>query len=152
MQRSPQCVQKEKPDKPRVVLDTNILVSAFLSPEGQAFQIVSLVWQGKLQACYNQAILDEYEEVLSRSKFQFKIPLEDIQEVAGIIKEDGLFFDVQPSAFPMPDEKDRVFYDVTQAAGALLITGNKKHYPDEPFIVTPSDFINAVGPLEGNHD
>jgi len=144
MQKSRLCEQKKRPDNPKVVLDTNILVSAFLSPKGHAAQIVSLAWQGKLQACYNQTILDEYEEVLSRSKFKFKIPREDIQEITETIKEDGLFVDVQPSSFPMLDETDRVFYDVGRAAGALLITGNKKHYPDEPFIVTPSDFVNAV--------
>jgi hypothetical protein len=41
----------------------------------------------------------------------------------------------------MPDESDRKFYEIAKAAGAILITGNTKHYPDEPFIVTPTVFV-----------
>ena len=144
MQKSRLCAQKKKPDKPVVALDTNIFVSAFLSPEGPAAQIVSLIWRGKLQACYNQAMLDEYSEVLSRSRFRFKISQSDIQEVVETIKRDGLFYDVQPSAFLMRDETDRVFYDTAKAAKASLVTGNKKHYPDEPFILTPREFLDTL--------
>jgi putative PIN family toxin of toxin-antitoxin system len=70
-------VQKEELGKTlgnlRTVLDTNVFVSAFLSREGLAAKIVSLALQGKLRACYNQAIIDEYDEVLSRPKFNFKL-------------------------------------------------------------------------------
>jgi hypothetical protein len=45
------------------------------------------------------------------------------------------------SDFSMPDEEDRKFCDAAKTAGALLITGNEKHYPDEPFILTPAAFI-----------
>jgi hypothetical protein len=41
----------------------------------------------------------------------------------------------------MPDESDRVFYDVAKTAGAYLITGNTKHFPQEPFILTPAEFV-----------
>jgi putative PIN family toxin of toxin-antitoxin system len=140
-------VQKEKseknPNNLRMVLDTNVFVSAFLSPVGPSAQIVSLTWQDKVQACYNQTILGEYDEVLSRPKFKFKIPKNDIQEIVETIKRDGLFFDVQPSIFPMPDETDRVFYDVAQIAGAFLVTNNIKHYPKEPMIFTPYEFVET---------
>jgi hypothetical protein len=46
-----------------------------------------------------------------------------------------------PGAFPMPDETDRTFYDVAKAAGAILATGNTKHYPKESFIVGPAQFL-----------
>jgi hypothetical protein len=41
----------------------------------------------------------------------------------------------------MPDEDDRVFYDSAKLAGAYLITGNAKHYPAQPFVVTPAEFF-----------
>ena len=41
----------------------------------------------------------------------------------------------------MPDEDDRVFYDTAVKAEAYLITGNKKHFPLEPFIVYPVNFL-----------
>ena len=156
MQKSQLCVQKEKPEKnpdnPKVVLDTNVLVSAFLSPAGTAAQIVSLVWQGNLQVCYNQEIMDEYEEVLSRPNFKFKIPKNDIEEVVETIKKDGSFFNTQPSIFSMLDETDRVSYDVVKAAGAFLITNNTKHYPKEPVIFTPREFVETFNESLGKTD
>jgi hypothetical protein len=41
----------------------------------------------------------------------------------------------------MPDETDRKFYDVAKATDAILITGNTKHYPNEPFVLTPAAFV-----------
>jgi len=41
----------------------------------------------------------------------------------------------------LPDESDRIFYDTACESKAILITGNKKHYPDEEFIMTPADFL-----------
>ena len=53
---------------------------------------------------------------------------------------------IEPAAsdIPMIDETDRIFYDTAKAAGATLITGNIKHYPAEPFIMLPADFIKNI--------
>ena len=137
-------------DNLRVVLDTNILVSAFLSPKGQPAQILyKMRWrptQGTfLRVYYNQEILNEYDEVLSRSRFKFEATPEERRFVLNVLKDNGILCNIAVSSvFPMKDESDRVFYDVAKAAGAFLITGNKKHYPDESFIVTPRDFIETV--------
>jgi len=45
------------------------------------------------------------------------------------------------SLIRMLDEDDRKFYDVAKSAEAFLITGNIRHYPKEPFIVSPSGFL-----------
>lgn len=47
----------------------------------------------------------------------------------------------------LPDPKDRVFYEVTMARredGAYLVTGNKKHFPTVPFIVTPTEMLQIM--------
>jgi len=44
----------------------------------------------------------------------------------------------------MTDETDRVFYDTAKASGAILITGNIRHYPAMPFIMTPADFLGTL--------
>jgi predicted nucleic acid-binding protein len=54
---------------------------------------------------------------------------------------------VVPSTYILIDEDDRVFYDTAKQAGAYLITGNTKHYPSEPFILTPSAFLG----INNNH-
>ena len=48
------------------------------------------------------------------------------------------------------DAADRVFYDVAKASEAELITGNIKHYPKEPFIISPAAFMSSY--KENNND
>ena len=44
----------------------------------------------------------------------------------------------------MIDETDRIFYDTAVSSGATLITSNKKDYPNEPFILTPAEFLYKI--------
>ena len=69
----------------------------------------------------------------------------DADIVIAAVRQHGEKVMVAPSASPMPDEDDRVFYDTAKTAGAYLITGNSKHYPSEPFILTPSVFLEKIG-------
>jgi len=123
----------------RVVLDTNVLVSALISDRGNPAAILDMLSEGSLEAVYCQRILDEYAEVLSRPRFGF--PRAEIDAVLDLFKMRGAAVDPMRSVFPMPDESDRVFYDTAVAGGAVLITGNLKHFPDKPFIVSPAEFI-----------
>lgn len=52
----------------RVVLDTNVVVSAYLS-EGPPSRIVKLALHGLVKLCVSHAILEEYEELLRRKSF-----------------------------------------------------------------------------------
>jgi putative PIN family toxin of toxin-antitoxin system len=128
----------------RVALDTNVVVSAFLSPTGKPAAILRMVLQNDLEICFDTAILTEYEQVLCRSKFAGKISRPAIQRFFEIIYNLGVMINSTPSRASVPDESDRKFYDVAKAAGAVLITGNRKHYPDEPFITDPAAFLNSV--------
>ena len=127
------------PSSPLIVLDTNILVSALISTGGLPARIIGLVKSRSVQTRYSDAILAEYGTVLSRPKFNFHA--EDVQAlIAGIIRT-GIPADTTPSAVSMADESDRKFYDAAKNSGADLITGNVKHYPDEPFVLTPAFFF-----------
>jgi len=48
----------------------------------------------------------------------------------------------------MTDETDRTFYDTAKASDSILITGNIKHYPTEPFIMTPTEFLTKEGGMK----
>jgi putative PIN family toxin of toxin-antitoxin system len=125
----------------KIVLDTNIVVSAFLSPVGKPAAILQLVLRRDLEACFDTAILAEYEQVLCRSKFAGKVSQPAIQRFFELLHDIGSSVIPTPSIIPLPDETDREFYDVAKTAGAILITGNKKHYPDEPFVQSPAEFL-----------
>jgi putative PIN family toxin of toxin-antitoxin system len=123
----------------RVVLDTNILVSALLSPQGNPAKIYKMFMSGVLTLVFNTEIFAEYQDVLSRP--HLKIPSEEMEMVLAAIRQHGEQVFPTPSTHIMRDEDDRVFYDVAKLADAYLITGNTKHYPAEQFILTPAAFI-----------
>jgi putative PIN family toxin of toxin-antitoxin system len=122
-----------------VVMDTNILVSALLS-DGPPALIVDQVAEERIRPCFDDRILAEYWDVLSRPKFGFSLP--QVNCLIHDIVRAGFRIEVYvPSGFSMPDEDDRKFYDAARTAEAVLITGNTKHYPNEPFILTPAAFV-----------
>ena len=123
----------------RVVLDTNVIVSASLSRNGNPAKIYRMFLAGLLTLIYCDEILAEYEDVLYRP--HLRIPHHDADIVIAAICQHGENVLVVPSINPMPDEDDRVFYDAAKVANAYLITGNTKHYPNESFIFTPSAFL-----------
>ena len=124
----------------KVVIDTNVLVSAaFLHPNSKPSQIVELIISNNLTLCYSAAIMVEYQTVLFRPKFKFNIGT--LKLWLKSLTERGQIVNPVPSIFDLPDESDRVFYDVAKACNAYLITGNIKHYPEEPFILTPAQFL-----------
>ena len=127
----------------KVVLDTNVLVSALWTPEGNCSVIAGLVFTDKLIPCFDHRILNEYRAVLSRPRLSFSLGQTEqfLREITGR----GLLVTVSPSTFPLPDEGDRKFYDVAKFCEAFLITGNTRHYPEEPMIMTPAQFLNQPG-------
>lgn len=54
----------------RVVIDTNVLVSALLQPEGLPAAVLMLALSGRLQPCVSAAVLAEYEDVIRRPRFK----------------------------------------------------------------------------------
>ena len=125
----------------RVVLDTNVIVSALFSGKGNPGKILDMVLDGEVKLVYYSEILDEYEDVLYRP--HLKIPADSADSTMTAIRQHGERVWPVPSTNPMQDEDDRVFYDAAKSAGAYLITGNTKHYSNEPFVLTPTEFLGS---------
>ena len=123
----------------KVVLDTNVLVSALWTPAGNASTIVSLIITGRIVPCFDHHILNEYRAVLRRPKLAF--PLNQVDELIAEITGRGITVTVSPSVFAMQDESDRKFYDTAKFCEAYLVTGNSRHYPEESFITNPARFL-----------
>ena len=132
----------------KVVIDTNVLVSALWSKCGKSAQILTLILNDLLIPCVCSEIIQEYQDVLSRPHLVFHFNEARVEEIIGKIMADALSVVVKPSSVPFIDESDRVFYDVAIACSAYLITGNAKHFPHEPFILPPSQFLSL---LDGQH-
>jgi len=124
----------------KVVLDTNVLVSALWTPAGNAYTIINLILTDRIIPCFDHRIINEYQVVLSRPRLAFQS--EQINELLNEIINKGFSVTTLPSSITMPDESDRKFYDVTKFCNAYLVTGNIKHYPKDPLIKNPKDFLN----------
>lgn len=129
------------------ILDTNILVSSLISsqPNAPTVQIVSKMIMGEITPVYCKEIIAEYREVLNRKKFGFSKEL--IDRLLAVIEKYGLCCAAGQTDIPLPDEKDRPFYNVVlekQEDGAYLVTGNLKHFPPAPYIVSARQFIEIL--------
>lgn len=129
-----------------IVIDTNVLVSAMLKWNSVPGNILALSFNGPIVPLFNDAILKEYREVLSRPKFH--LTPEIVKDIIDEIKSVGIHIDAEKLDIALPDPKDRVFYEVTMEArkneDAFLATGNIKHFPTEPFIVTPRQMLDII--------
>lgn len=127
------------------VLDTNVLVSALLTKNDQAatYRVVQILKDGGFTPLYNEEIIAEYEDVLSRKKFPFT--QEQIRTTINYVRQFGINSERIPYDAAMPDEDDRVFYEVTLSKDdAYLVTGNGKHFPKTPIVVTPAEMLEIL--------
>ena len=135
----------------RVVLDTNVIVSAYLNEEGLPFFIMKLALAGVIQLCSSVPILNEYEELLQRKSYPLdrrrgQLLLSKLRAASTMVKPAGHLSETS-------DPDDNMFLECAQAAKAdYLITGNTGHFPERwkyTEIVTPRGFINVWKDLYG---
>ena len=128
------------------VIDTNVIVSALISTKTETppLSVMAHVYSGIITPVYNDEILQEYREVLSRDKF--RLSPDRIDDALSVIRDYGLNLErtkVEGEVFP--DPKDVVFYEVAMSKeDAYLVTGNIKHFPKKPFVVTPAEMLAII--------
>lgn len=126
-----------------IVLDTNILVSALLSPFGPPARILDMVLRGDFRVAYDDRLLAEYRAVLARPKFGFAA--DDVTVLLEYLEMSGEFVVATPLLCPLPDPDDLPFLEVAIYAHAVLITGNIAHYlphaRGNAQVMTPVDFL-----------
>jgi uncharacterized protein len=112
----------------RVVLDTNIIVSALLQPLGPPAQVFLLAIGGSIQLCVSGDVYAEYEEVIRRPRLR----LDETVVIAALntIRENGLWVRPTESVTACADPDDDIFLECAQAAeAAYVVTGNIKDFP-----------------------
>ena len=130
----------------RLVLDTNLLVSALLKPGSVPDRLLTTIWEGAAVALYDARITDEYRAVLARPKFRgidrarvdelFARLLAHGEEIPRLAEWQGA----------MRDEGDRIFVEIALAGRAdAIVTGNLKDYPQHlGFDVHPPATVLAM--------
>jgi putative PIN family toxin of toxin-antitoxin system len=124
----------------KIVLDTNVIVSALINSNGIPGRILALVLNGKLKIVYDNRIIFEYIDVLSRKDFGFNEKI--INDVIDYFRSDGEFINSEYINIKFIDDTDKKFYEVFKSGEAeCLITGNIKHFPKENGIIMPKEFV-----------
>jgi putative PIN family toxin of toxin-antitoxin system len=129
------------------VFDTNVLISSLLTKrtDTATAKVVDAISSGDIIPLYNEEIIEEYDEVLHRRKFSFSEG--NIQRILNMIRQFGLAVNPSPTGEILVDPDDLVFYEVVmekRSEGSMLVTGNKKHYPEKVFIVTPKEIVDLI--------
>lgn len=129
------------------VIDTNVFVSALLTKHAYSptVLIVEKLFDNTVVPVFCKTILDEYAEVLHRKKFGFNPAT--VSEFLHAVKQLGVLLEPEQTDVILPDMKDVPFYAVTLTHGendTYLVTGNLKHFPVKPFIVTPAQFLEIL--------
>ena len=127
---------------PRVVYDTNVVVSALLKENSDPALLIRFALTESVIPCLSRFVLDEYEDVLKRPKFSFDPNLVD-QFLRDFCKH-ALIVAPKRRVHAALDEADNRFLECARSARAkYLVTSNRKHFPFASFgktqIVSPAE-------------
>jgi uncharacterized protein len=138
----------------KIILDTNVLLSALLSPVGPSAQLLE-AWERKkfiVVAC--EALIAELRDVTSRPFFQARLRMSTIELLAAGLRDLSEFCADLPHEVVAPDAKGSFLLALAEASHAdFLVTGDKElltlkhHGPTR--IITPTAMIQVLKTAEG---
>ncbi len=132
----------------RLVIDTNILVSAALKPDGLQRTMLVLAITKPARLFISKPVLGEYREVLARAEFKIRKGLQ--QQLLQLIKSRAQLVTCSRSVSAATDPNDNKFLECAEATRAdYLITGNLRHFSKfwkQTKIISSREFIGIVTP------
>ena len=132
----------------RLVIDTNVLISAAIKPAGLQRTVLLLAITRPARLYVSRPILEEYSEVLGRRKLRIRKGLR--QQLLQLIKNHSYTVVPTRRLDVTSDPDDNMFLECADAARAdYLVTGNQKHFPrfwKKTKIITTREFISLTAP------
>jgi putative PIN family toxin of toxin-antitoxin system len=132
----------------RLVIDTNILVSAALKPEGLQRTVLIVAITKPARLYVSEAILSEYREVLSRPELQVRKGIR--QQLLQLIRRHSQLVRPAVRLQLASDPEDDKFLECADAARAdYLVTGNQRHFPGfwkKTKVITSREFLSIAAP------
>ena len=137
----------------KIVIDTSVWISALITKDSKARELLRLVFQAKLHPQMSEALFREYEDVMKRKKIQNLTPLnqeeqnELFEAYLSTCKYNEIYYMWRPN---LKDENDNFVVELAVASGAeALITYNVKDFKNAELIfkhkiITPEDFIKEM--------
>ena len=131
-----------------VVLDTNVLVSGFMSPGNPPGRIIDFLRAGDITLAIDDRIFSEYAAVLGREYFRKYFSAAEKELILDFIAHDSIRVLCTQAVQGLPDQDDACFLEVALASQAPLITGNEKHFPlhkrRDAKVYTPAAFFQIL--------
>lgn len=132
----------------RLVIDTNVLISAAIKPAGLQRTVLLLAITKPARWYVSRLILEEYREVLRRPELRIRKGLQ--LQLLQLIKNKSHVVAKTPHLEVTHDQDDNIFLECAEAARAdYLVTGNQKHFPrfwKKTKVITPREFVSLVAP------
>ena len=132
----------------RLVIDTNVVVSAALKPEGLQRTVLLLAMTKSVRWYVSEAIVAEYALVLARP--ELKIRRSSRQQLLQLIKNHARVVVPSRMAQITSDPDDNIFVECADAAHAdYLVTGNQRHFPKfwkNTKIISSTEFLSVIAP------
>jgi putative PIN family toxin of toxin-antitoxin system len=132
----------------RLVVDTNVLISAAIKPVGLQRTVLLLAFTKPARLYVSAAIMEEYADVLARPELRIRRGLR--QQLLQLIKNHSQTVVPTRHIEVTPDADDNIFLECADVARAdYLVTGNQKHFPrfwKTTKIITPREFIGLAAP------
>jgi putative PIN family toxin of toxin-antitoxin system len=132
----------------RLVVDTNIVVSAALKPDGLQRTVLLLAITKPARLYISKDILTEYREVLARPELQIRKGLRS--QLLDLLSKRVYFVTPAWKLQVTGDPKDNMFLECADAARAdYLVTGNVRHFPrfwKKTKVITSREFLSLVAP------
>jgi putative PIN family toxin of toxin-antitoxin system len=131
----------------KIVLDTSVLVSGILSPNGPPAAVLRALLTERVRLRFDERVVSEYRDVLTRTKFSFDRDL--VEELIGFLEAAGSPTLASPLALTLPDPWDQMFIEVAVASRAdFLVSGNLKHFPEKARagvkVISPRAFLDLL--------
>ena len=133
----------------RVVVDTNVIVSAMLFNSSTPGQAVSLLLKrGSLLISID--LVEELNDVLSREKLSRYVTREERERFLEALIAESELVEIKESITACRDPKDDHLLELAASGGAtFVVTGDRDLLVLDPFrnirIVTPQDFLKRFG-------
>ncbi|MEX2322684.1 MAG: putative toxin-antitoxin system toxin component, PIN family [Acidimicrobiia bacterium] len=132
----------------RVVLDTNVLVSALLTPHGSPGQILQRWFDGAFEMIVSPLLLEELERTLAYPKISHRISASEATEFIDLLRRQaGLTDDPgRPPTTPSPDPGDDYLIVLAEVTQALIVTGDGHLFgtTDTLPVVSPQEFLQSL--------
>jgi uncharacterized protein len=132
----------------KIVLDTNVLVSGMLNPDGAPGRIVDMLRSGVVQLVVDDRILAEYRDVLHRDYLSKYFTEFDRESILEFLSSNSSYTTSSVVVLDLPDKGDVPFLETALTEKVPLITGNSRHFPPRcrrgTAVLTPQEFVRKL--------